>query len=157
METLQSIIASLEPHHWVLVILCLIGLAFCACIIIGLRRAQDPLACISRRRDDKPDWIQGTAFAIAVLGLFTWMNIRDVRIADQAIAEQQRIQSGYLPADRANLHIDINANCGPRIDGMTDQIIITIATESDLHDRITGCKRIGQRMFQVKPSNIVKG
>jgi hypothetical protein len=158
MQTLLDILDSLQAHHWVLVILCLISLCFCAAIIVALRRSRDPLIGAARRvqSGDKPDWLQGTALAVAVLGLFTWLNIRDARVIDQTIAEQQRIDAGYLPTDRARLNVNLN-DCPPRTDGMTDQIVMTIATHADHGPVVTGCSRIGQRMYQTKPREQVRG
>ena len=141
-----------NAHHLMLALLLTIGIGICIAVIACTRRTRDPLA----RRVDKPDWLQGTAFAIAVLGLFTWLNIRDASVIDQVIAEQQRIDAGYLPTDRARLNVNLN-DCPPRSDGMTDQIVMTIATHADHGPVVTGCSRIGHRSYQAKPSNIVKG
>ena len=149
-----------NAHHLLLGILLLIGLGICIAVIACTRRTDDLLTRAKRIRrihpDDKPDWLQGTAFAIAVLGLFTWLNIRDARVIDQVIAEQQRIDAGYLPADRARLNVNLN-DCPPRSDGMTDQIVMTIATHADHGPVVTGCSRIGQRMYQAKPRQQVQG
>lgn len=142
-----------NAHHLLLGFMLFIGVGVCAAVIIFIRHTRDPLV----HHEDKPDWIIGTAFVALILAGNAWLDMRDLRNIDAAVMEQRRIQAGFLPADRASLQIDINHACGPRTEGMTDQLVMTINTRSDLHHTVTGCSRISHRMYQVKPREQVRG
>jgi hypothetical protein len=145
-----------NAHHLLLALLLFIGIGVCVAVIIFIRHGRDPLACLPRD-DEKPDWLIGTAFVALILAGNAWLDMRDLRNIDAAVMEQRRIQAGYLPSDRASLQIDINRSCGPRTEGMTDQLVMTIATRSDLHHTVTGCSRISHRQFMPKQREQVRG
>jgi hypothetical protein len=139
-------------HHLLLGILLTIGIGICIAVIACTRRARDPLP----RYDDKPDWIIGSAFVVVILAGNAWLDLRDLRNIDAAVAEQRRIKAGYFPADRARLNVNLN-QCPPRTDGMTDHVVMAIATRADGGHTVTGCSRISHRQYQVKPREQVRG
>lgn len=99
---------------------------------------------------NKPAWLLGIVFATGFLALDMWFDQRaDTGIRAQ-IDEQDRIHAGYLPRSRSQLQADINHHCGPRQDGMTDQLVMTITTASDLQPEVTGCSRIAHRQYTRK-------
>ena len=97
-----------------------------------------------------PCWTLGIIFAVGFVALDIWNDHRADSVIRAQIAEQDRIHAGYLPRSRSQLQADINEHCGPRIDGMTDQLVMTITTASDLHPEVTGCSRIAHRQYTRK-------
>lgn len=136
----------------IIAILMLLGGAFIG-IILYAQHSRGPLDHLPTREDYKSNWPLGIAFAVSLIALYTWSDERD-RNLQARIAEQHRTQAavaaGYLPPDRARLTVDLN-DCPPRTDGMTDQVLMAIATQADGQHTITGCSRIAQRQYTVKP------
>ena len=144
-----------NAHHLLLALLLFIGIGVCVAVIIFIRHGRDPLACLPRD-DEKPDWLIGTAFVALILAGNAWLDMRDLRNADAAIAEQRRIKAGYFPADRASLKVNLN-QCPPRTDGMTDHIVMAIATRADGGHTVTACSRIAHRQFIANERKGVRG
>lgn len=113
-----------NAHHLLLGLMLFIGIGICVAVITFIRHGRDPLAAIIPSRADKPDWLIGTAFVVCILAGNAWLDLRDLRNADAAVAEQ---------------------------------LVMTIATDSDLQPTVTGCTRVGQRMYQPKAREQVRG
>lgn len=134
----------LDPVHVIAALLIILAFALCASVIVLLRRG--------RNQDSESHWLGGIAFVVLY---FTFMHFIDAREATIR-AEMQReariadmIRAGYIHPDKSVFRADIN-QCPPRTDGMTDQLLLLITTESDTAPRITGCTRIAQRRYIVK-------
>jgi hypothetical protein len=59
-------------------------------------------------------------------------------------ADRALIDAATLAEQKITLNLD---DCGPRTDGLTDQIVMTIEAQADQAPRITGCVRIAQRQY----------
>lgn len=85
---------------------------------------------------------------IGVALVYGQLDARERRL-NETLATQQRdaklLAQGYLPPALSRLTVDLN-ECPPRTDGMTDQVLMTIATQADRGGPIvTGCSRIAHR------------
>jgi len=136
-----------------LITLLVLGVAIIAAIIIALRRVRgaNPLPLYfpkdyKRQRHDEPNWFLGGCLVVALVALYTWTDDRDTRVIARVNAERAAIEAGYLPGDRARLTIDLNT-CPPRTDGMTDQVVMVIATKRDGGHVVHGCSRIAERQY----------
>jgi hypothetical protein len=130
-------------HHPELILALLaIGFAVVGLILLFLRRMRDPLP--PSRHNDRPDWYQGTALVVAVIGLFSFMDSRDARIARDEQATANLIARGYLPPDVASITVNLN-QCPLRSDGMTDTVLMVIASAADKKPVLQGCSRIANR------------
>ncbi len=67
-------------------------------------------------------WLLGIGGAIAVLGLYAWLDERDARI-------EAMLRTPARVAQR--LTVDLDTLCPPRTDGMTDQVVMAIGTQAD--------------------------
>jgi hypothetical protein len=141
--TLPALPGVTEPTLIVIILLMAVGGAFLGVMI----------HCVWTAPKDGPNapcWALGIAFVVGFLALDIWNDHRADTIIRAQIAEQDRIHAGYLPRDRAQLQADINKHCGPRTDGMTEQLVMTITTASDLQPEVTGCTRIEHRQYARK-------
>lgn len=91
---------------------------------------------IRPRDEDAPRWLVGTAAALLLIAITSWLGHRDERI----LAAERR-------ADReAEL---VRLGCAPRQAGDTDIITLTIDTAADPHtahgQRVLGCARYVDR------------
>lgn len=143
-----------------LITLLVLGLGVVAAIILFLRRIGG--AGISaytappyypadhkntpRPRNDNPHWILGVGLAVALIALFAWRDDRDTRWLAAVQADRAALEAGYLPNDRARFTVDLNT-CPPRTDGMTDQVVMVIATQRDGGHVVHGCSRIAERQY----------
>jgi len=135
-----------------LITLLVLGVGIIAAIIIALRRVRgaNPLPLYfpkdyKRQRHDEPNWFLGGCLVVALLGLYAWTDDRDTAIA-RVEHDRARLAAGYLPPHHARLVVDLNT-CPPRSDGMTDQVVMVIATQRDGGHVVHGCSRIAERQY----------
>lgn len=134
----------------------ILGAGIAACVIALRRRNHDPLL------PDTPDtgpWVCAVAAFIAFGALMHWFHIRDERIIAENAAKQlageheaRNISAGYLPRSMAEFTVDLNL-CPPQTDGMTDQVVMAIATRRDGGHEFHGCSRIAQRGYLNQKGN----
>jgi hypothetical protein len=141
----------MEQNLLLLVIL-LLGVGVIALVLITLRRLRGPepghinkVTGYQRPRADQPSWFWGGALAVSLILLFAWADDRDTAIA-RIEHDRARLAAGYLPPHHARLVVDLNA-CPPRSDGMTDQVVMVIATQRDGGHVVHGCSRIAERQY----------
>lgn len=147
--------------YWLIAALTLLGIGVCGLVIHTIRRANRygdqffetridiprwPLDHRKHRHHDDPNWILGVGITAALLALYTVTDDRDTRIIAEAEAERAQIAAGYLPDRAARLRVNLN-DCPPRTDGMTDQVVMVIATRADGVHTLAGCSRIAHRQY----------
>lgn len=86
----------------------------------------------------------GIAIALIAIAALTIDNRDDIYIS---AADRVLIDAATLAEQQITLNLD---DCGPRTDGLTDQIVMTIEAQADQAPRITGCVRIAQRQYTAK-------
>jgi hypothetical protein len=131
-----------------------IAIGVVVCFLIIFRRIpRKPPSAQRRSLQDRPDWPLGIGVVVVMMGLFSWLDLRDEKFHQQMIENAQirnLINAGYLHPDRAWLNVNLN-ECGPRTDGMTDQVLMVITTEADGKHVAAGCSRIAERKYIVRP------
>lgn len=136
----------------IIAVLMLLGGALIGIVLWLTWCARTPLDHLPTRDHYKSHWPMGIALVFTLSALYAWTGERD-RNLQARIDNQARVQalvaSGYFHPDRARLTVNLN-DCPPRTDGMTDQVLMAIATQADGQHTITGCSRIAQRKYVVK-------
>lgn len=138
-----------NAHHLLLGLLLVIGLAIAITAVVFIRHARDPLRPVAGPEKEKSDWLTGTAFVIAIVIGNAWLDNRDARIAAEVDAARALVSAGYFAPERATLTVNLN-DCPPQRDGMTDQVIMVIATQPDGKHTQRGCSRIAHRQYEVR-------
>lgn len=141
--TLPALPGITEHTHTFIILMLIVGVLFIGAIAHCIWTAP-------KQGPDAISWTLGILFVVGFFALDIWNDHRADSVIRAQIAEQDRIHAGYLPRSRAQLTADINKHCGPRTDGMTDQLVMTITTESDLQPEVTGCNRIAHRQYTRK-------
>jgi len=151
----------------ILVILLLLGFVICA-VTLYIARRFNPTPDITpqkrswftdhktRDHKDGPSWFWGTSIAVALLLLFGLQDDRDRAIqliAAERDAEVAAIEAGYLPRALSKIEIDVNKICGPRAEGMTEQMMV-IVSAADNKPVVSGCSRIAHRPYMRKQSQV---
>lgn len=164
MPTLHQI----PQHYWLLAALALLAIGICGLILYTLRRGDTdkffdagtspwPRDYAKPRRPDDPNWFLGGITVIGCIAVFAVADDRDARVHR---AEQQRqaiAAAGYLPPEQARLDVNLNRDCPPRRDGLSDQLVMTISTQADTGPVITGCSRIAHRQWVREQGKGAKG
>lgn len=158
-------IPQLTTADWLLGTLLLAGLGLAAAILYSLRHRDPPRITArdlaeprawrdyrdTRPEEQRPHWIAGTLVAVALIGLFSWLDGGDARLQahiERQRLEEQRIADGYIPRRHERVEVNLN-HCPPRSDGMTDQVVMVIIASADGGHEIAGCSRIAERQFML--------
>jgi hypothetical protein len=138
-----------NTHHLLLGLLLLLGLGIAALCVTFIRHGRDPLRPVVGTQKEKSDWLLGSAFVVIILAGNSWLDNRDAKIHAQISAQRALVMAGYVPDEHARFDVNLN-QCPPQSPGMTDQVLMVIATQADGKHVVTGCSRIAHRMFQVR-------
>lgn len=135
----------MNDHHLLLGIILLLALCIAIYAIYLLRMSAGPVTGWSR------DWIFAFGIIVALLGGNAWLDERDAKAVAQMEREgriRELMNAGYLRPDKAWLNVNLN-DCPPQIAGMTEQVVMAIATQPDGAHVVQGCSRIAGRQYVV--------